>query len=337
MDNNTDNGIQHLIDELLRPLSSGFPTNSNRAPNYNMPNYFPNYREPSNVRNAAYNDNMQIFQALRDIMVMYNSNISEYNSNITTSLQLLRLILEERNPPHPIYRNQTNQVPETTPVENLDLSNNRFSEDAFAALPTTSSRSEQDTFQSPRRPTRNNDHLFSYMLYRPTIRSEDAVALRRFFQNIIVRPTPEQIESATTLVPFHISEENVNNSCPITMEEFQEGEMVRQIRHCRHQFQEEPIQNWFRSNVRCPVCRYDIRDYQVESGSRPDTTTEPSPEPSQPVNALPGYHELLQEITHNFATDINNIISESFQTNGENGSIDVSQNFVFDFHVETTV
>ena len=48
------------------------------------------------------------------------------------------------------------------------------------------------------------------------------------------------------------------------MEDFQENENVCQIKHCRHTFKEEAIKNWFQRNVRCPVCRYDIRDYFEE-------------------------------------------------------------------------
>jgi hypothetical protein len=300
----TENDLQRLFEEMLRPPQAGIPMN----PNFTIPNY----REPrnNNVRNPPNND---IITALRDIIVMYNSNISEYNNNISTSLQLIRFLLEERNNLRPMNRNPANMVPGSStlhpPVENIDPSNN--------TPPLTTNR--------------NNDPLFSYVLYRPTIRSEDAGALRRFFQNIVVQPTIDQINDATTLIPFHANEENVNNTCPITMEEFQEGEIVRQIRHCRHQFQEEPIQNWFRSNVRCPVCRYDIRDYVIPTGSRSDTTTEPSQE------ELPGYNELLQEITQNFATDINNIISENFQATLDGAIPDISQNFVFDFHVEANL
>ena len=338
----TENDLQQMVEEILRPLQSGLPMNPNSTPNF-----FNNFREPTNnsTINPPNNDYVAIFQSLRDIMVMYNSNIS-------ISLQLIRLILEERNRHRPIYRNQSNQVPEAATVhpivENMDSSNNRVNGTALSS----SLRNL--------RTGRNNDHLFSYILYRPTIRSEDAGALRRFFQNIVVRPTLEQINSATELIPFNVGEENVNNRCPITMEEFTEGELIRQIRHCRHQFQEEPIQNWFRSNVRCPVCRYDIRDYVVPTGSRADSTTEPSPEESIPpnnaaefidflplpmadnegnpiTNELPGYHELLQEITQNFAADINNIISENYQASMDGSNSDISQNFVFDFHVETNL
>ena len=345
----TENDLQQMVEEILRPLQSGLPMNPNSTPNF-----FNNFREPTNnsTINPPNNDYVAIFQSLRDIMVMYNSNISEYNSNISISLQLIRLILEERNRHRPIYRNQSNQVPEAATVhpivENMDSSNNRVNGTALSS----SLRNL--------RTGRNNDHLFSYILYRPTIRSEDAGALRRFFKNIVVRPTLEQINSATELIPFNVGEENVNNRCPITMEEFTEGELIRQIRHCRHQFQEEPIQNWFRSNVRCPVCRYDIRDYVVPTGSRADSTTEPSPEESIPpnnaaefidflplpmadnegnpiTNELPGYHELLQEITQNFAADINNIISENYQASMDGSNSDISQNFVFDFHVETNL
>ena len=45
------------------------------------------------------------------------------------------------------------------------------------------------------------------------------------------------------------------------MEEFNHGERICQIKHCGHIFREEALRNWFRRNVRCPVCRYDIRNY----------------------------------------------------------------------------
>ena len=45
------------------------------------------------------------------------------------------------------------------------------------------------------------------------------------------------------------------------MDEFNDNDMVTVIRQCGHTFHTEHIMNWFRSNCRCPVCRYDIRDY----------------------------------------------------------------------------
>ena len=174
--------------------------------------------------------------------------------------------------------------------------------------------------------------------------------MRRFFQNIVVRPSPEQIENATHLIPFQPGEENINTTCPITMEDFQEGEPVRQIKHCRHTFNEQSIQNWFQTNVRCPVCRYDIRDYSVGTGTRPDTTTEPSPLeqmfplPTSSGNGLydlsqnfTGYQNLLQQIAQNFASDINNILSENIQHDPTRNLPDASQNLIFQLQVETNL
>jgi hypothetical protein len=36
--------------------------------------------------------------------------------------------------------------------------------------------------------------------------------------------------------------------------------MVTKINHCGHGFHDTCIQNWFTRSVRCPVCRWDIRE-----------------------------------------------------------------------------
>jgi len=83
---------------------------------------------------------------------------------------------------------------------------------------------------------------------------------QNLFQNVIVSPTAEQIENATEVFSYTEDLDLINHSCPITLEEFQENDNIRRIRHCGHCFNEESIQHWFRNNVRCPVCRLDIRD-----------------------------------------------------------------------------
>ena len=63
------------------------------------------------------------------------------------------------------------------------------------------------------------------------------------------------------LINYNDAGEYNNNTCPITLEEFNHGERICQIKQCGHIFREEALRNWFRRNVRCPVCRYDIRHY----------------------------------------------------------------------------
>jgi hypothetical protein len=53
----------------------------------------------------------------------------------------------------------------------------------------------------------------------------------------------------------------INRSCPISLENFNDTDMVSIIRYCGHIFHTEHLNRWFTSNCRCPVCRYDIRNY----------------------------------------------------------------------------
>jgi hypothetical protein len=74
-------------------------------------------------------------------------------------------------------------------------------------------------------------------------------------------PSNEQIENATELVRFGDLDDPINRTCPITQEPFTDDETVTQILYCKHLFTATNLQRWFRSNSRCPLCRYDIRNY----------------------------------------------------------------------------
>ena len=52
----------------------------------------------------------------------------------------------------------------------------------------------------------------------------------------------------------------INQRCPITLEEFEVGNNLIRLNYCGHTFMENSFTNWFQSNVRCPVCRHDIRE-----------------------------------------------------------------------------
>ena len=94
-------------------------------------------------------------------------------------------------------------------------------------------------------------------------------------RDVIVRPTNEEIQNAITRFTYEPSLTLLNRRCPITMEDFEEGDRLIQLIPCGHAFKDEPIINWFQEHVRCPVCRYDIRDYtprnNEESSSSDDT------------------------------------------------------------------
>ena len=76
---------------------------------------------------------------------------------------------------------------------------------------------------------------------------------------VVVRPTQTQIETATEIIPF--DENMAHNTCPITQSLFQSTDRIARIKQCGHCFIEASLNDWFNQSVRCPVCRYDIREY----------------------------------------------------------------------------
>lgn len=106
----------------------------------------------------------------------------------------------------------------------------------------------------------NGDYISLLNLLNETL-STNTNNNRTFFDRVVVNPTAEQIIRAVRVVRFSSISNPPNTECPITLESFEDNAMVTQIRHCGHVFNSSSINSWFRSNVGCPVCRYDIREY----------------------------------------------------------------------------
>ena len=92
-----------------------------------------------------------------------------------------------------------------------------------------------------------------------------AQSSNQFMRPVEIYPAPAQIEIATRVARYGDIARPINSSCPISMEEFNDNDTVTVIRHCGHLFHTEPLMNWFRTNCRCPVCRFDVRDYQPQT------------------------------------------------------------------------
>lgn len=81
-----------------------------------------------------------------------------------------------------------------------------------------------------------------------------------FLSPVNVSPTQEQISNASRRVRFRDISQPVNRVCPISQENFNPSDEVIQINHCRHNFTPDHFNTWFSRNVRCPICRHDIRN-----------------------------------------------------------------------------
>jgi hypothetical protein len=167
---------------------------------------------------------------------------------------------------------------------------------------------------------RRNETEYLYYSIFPYL-NRMTTPINTFNENVIVRPTTEQIESATINYDFSIDDSvnNTNTNCPITLEEFQQGEAVCKIRHCGHTFRREPIQNWFQGNVRCPVCRYDIRDYATNTAPPQQTN------PTAPINQSLTDEELQNNLRDRISNSLMNIINQYYD------EADLSQNLTYTF------
>ena len=116
-----------------------------------------------------------------------------------------------------------------------------------------------------------------YMLYINTTpiysqETEQAVGL-----------TDEEIESATVEVVYNTSADMISTQCPISFDDFRNGENILRIRECGHIFKPVELRRWLTRHHNCPVCRYDLRtnirhqmnadtfnDYETESDDYSD-------------------------------------------------------------------
>jgi hypothetical protein len=62
--------------------------------------------------------------------------------------------------------------------------------------------------------------------------------------------------------------EDLDGTCPISQEEFEEGEMVTLL-PCGHLFSEDGIMHWFNISHKCPMCRHEL---PFEEKRNPDYT-----------------------------------------------------------------
>jgi hypothetical protein len=93
-----------------------------------------------------------------------------------------------------------------------------------------------------------------------------------------VGATAEQLEAASrTLV---VSDTTINANCAICVEPINVGDNCRRITRCHHLFHKDCIDQHFRTSVRCPLCRIDIRELEPAAGEAPAPV--PAPPSTQP-------------------------------------------------------
>ena len=82
--------------------------------------------------------------------------------------------------------------------------------------------------------------------------------LRPRQEDVVVHASNEIIQRAST---ERTLEEDSEEVCSICQDEMNSGELVRRLTVCNHEFHRSCIDNWLLNrSVRCPTCRFDIRE-----------------------------------------------------------------------------
>ena len=173
-----------------------------------------------------------------------------------------------------MYNNNNRQI------ENLQNANNEIRNDITNLLMrynNNNNRQRNSNLRNQNLINRNNI-INDRIIYNDSNipNSNLSSTFNSIFQNFLdpvqIFPTQIQIENATRIVRFADIVRPINNSCPITLDNFGDNNSVSVIRHCNHIFNTDALNNWFRSNCRCPVCRYDIRNYNQNRNTDTSTT-----------------------------------------------------------------
>jgi hypothetical protein len=165
----------------------------------------------------------------------------------------------------------------------------------------------------------DNTNLFSILRSRTL----DPSFINYLNTVVPVRPTNEQIQNATREIRYRDIINPQNESCPISLDRFEPDDLVSQINHCGHIFCQTELQEWFQAHVRCPVCRYDIRDYTTTNTNATNTNTNATNTNTNATNTNTN--------TNTTTETIPNVSNVTFV---RNPSTNQTEQIMFDFEVD---
>ena len=240
-----------------------------------------------NILNGMYNDNLRQIERMNTSI----NNLTADNSRIRNLL--IRLL---RNP----RENNNARVPNNTA---RGVSNNATVSDNNNRAPPINTTLPTSTFGS----SNGSGRLFvnnapyvidSFQQYRNpsaggATRNSFSETLRSFYEPVNVFPTQAQIATATRIVKYSDIGAPMNRSCPISILDFNDSDMVTIIRNCGHIFHTTELRTWFTAHCTCPVCRFDIREARNNSSNN---------------NNMPSASENIASASENITSAADNII-----------------------------
>ena len=265
---------------------------------------------------------------LNMLHTMYTNNSNIVDRLLLSNSEILDII-------HRILNNNYDAVVSGRRNNNPPVARFNTSRDTSRDTSTSTSR---DTSTSTSTGTNNlSNILFSFPLPNRNTFMLDYVEpindieqlLENFLNPVPIRLTQYQFENATTQILFREVFEPRNNSCPITLEPFQENEAVTMIKYCGHLFKTDEINQWFETNVRCPVCRYDLRNYREPT----NTINRLLPTEMRSNNIRGNSNSIRRNVNSirrnvNSTSNSNSALNQLFTSLMETTNTDVSKNYV---------
>ena len=106
------------------------------------------------------------------------------------------------------------------------------------------------------------------------------------FEDVIVHTTQDVIEEISTQQTLI---QDLPSMCTICQDNMRQGEIIRRLNVCNHEFHVSCIDNWLlNSSVICPVCRHDVRVRTLsESASQAQSQTRTRTPVARPLSRAP--------------------------------------------------
>lgn len=315
-----DNLIETLISTYLNnprttytsqaSLSRQIPTSIHRTLPPTIPRTIPTTiprNTPAGTPHNTMPNNTETFTLYNNLLTYVHDMIHGYNANIGLTLELLHSIRMD-----------------------IRTATNIHSFNAQTPLPTNPPRRYFGRNNFTTR-TQQPVQLFNTDLLSLFNREVNFNGLN----DVVVAPTQEQLNTALETITYRATD-GISSRCPITLDEFSDGDNITRIRHCGHTFNTQSIRNWFSCRVRCPVCRYDIRDYTVNEftdSSSNRTTTDISNNVRETRTEYRDTITSIEETIERMRPTITNLVNNFF-TNPNGVTSDTSNNsFIYTFEI----
>ena len=296
--------------------------------------------------------NMRQLDVMNDFLYEYNRNIREYNKNIRDIIQMLNVDFTTglSNNHYGSYTVDENNLRPDTNFENED-------DDPVPRtnVPHRTNVPQQSNTVPNSMLSNDASILLSYYMY--PINTQYNV---NYNQNINSQDnadilTREEIASTTRTYGYTnelaMHTDSSANLCPISLDPFQVGDVICEIIGCGHIFKRFSLIRWLRRNSRCPVCRYQLRDYlnrqnnettsnETDNSNNTINTEVPVINNSLPTisNTLPTISNTLPITTSPLSADMNSMMMrlvQSMMTSSENrhSTFDASGNEIYEFDI----